>query len=393
MLSVQNVSLAFGKTFLFKEVNIDFSPGNCYGLIGANGAGKSTFLKMISGEIEASAGEITTGPGERIAMLRQDQFAFDEFSVINTIMMGHKKLFDVMNERDAIYAKPDFSDEDGIRAAELEGLLSEMDGYEAESKAAILLAGLGIPQELHEKKMKELEGSEKVRVLLAQALFDNPDILLLDEPTNQLDLASITWLENFLYSFKNTVIVVSHDRHFLNKVCTHIADIDYQKIQVYSGNYDFWYQASQLNIQQKKEANKKKEDKMKELQTFIARFSANASKAKQATSRKKLLDKLTLDDIPASSRKYPYVHFTPFRECGDMILQVENLSKTIDGEKVLNNFSLSVHNGDKIAFVGGNGVAKTALFDILSGVSEPDSGKLKWGTTIKHSYFPKENTR
>ncbi len=393
MLTVQNVSLSFGKEQLFKEVNIDFSPGNCYGLIGANGAGKSTFLKLIAGDIETSTGEISIGKNERIAVLRQDQFAFDEYTVLDTVIMGHKKLFNVITERDAIYAKPDFNDEDGLRAAELEGLVAELDGYEAESKAGTILNGLGIGQDYLEKNMKDLEGSEKVRVLLAQALFDTPDILLLDEPTNQLDLSSITWLENFLYNFKNTVIVVSHDRHFLNKVCTHIADIDYKQIKVYTGNYDFWFHSSQLALQQTKQANKKKEDKIKELQTFISRFSANASKAKQATSRKKLLDKLTLEDMPVSSRKYPYINFTPFRECGDMILNIENLSKTIDGVQVLKDFNLSVHEGDKIALVGANGVAKTALFQIITEEFAPDAGTFRWGTTIKNAYFPKENTK
>ncbi|HCL56746.1 MAG TPA: ABC transporter ATP-binding protein [Spirochaetia bacterium] len=393
MLSVKNLSLAFGKSILFKEVNINFSPGNCYGLIGANGAGKSTFLKILSGDVEKTTGEISVGPNERMAVLRQDQFAYDEYSVLETVIMGHKKLYDIQKEKDEIYSKPDFSDEDGLRAAELEAVFGEMGGYESESKAAILLNGLGIKNNLHEKKMKELEGSEKVRVLLAQTLFDNPDILLLDEPTNQLDLASIMWLENFLLNFNNTVIVVSHDRHFLNKVCTHIADIDYQKISVYPGNYDFWYQASQLAVKQKREANRKSSEKIDELKTFIARFSANASKAKQATSRKKLLDKLTLEDIPASSRKYPYVHFTPFRECGDMILTIENLSKKIEGTEVIKNFNLSVYNGDKIAFVGSNSLAKTILFQMITGEIAPDSGTYKWGTTIRYSYFAKENQK
>lgn len=392
MLSASNLSLTYGKRVLFKEVNIHFSPGNCYGLIGANGSGKSTFLKILAGMIEPSTGSVSKGPKERMAFLKQDHHAFDDFTVMETVIMGHEKLYQIMKEKDEIYLKPDFSDEDGIKAAELESEFAEMGGYEAESKAAVLLDGLGIGTDLHSKKMRDIEESQKVRVLLAQALFDNPDILLLDEPTNGLDLRSITWLEDFLSRFENTVIVVSHDRHFLDKVCTHIADIDFNKIQIYVGNYSFWYEASQLALKQKREENRKKEDKAEELKSFIQRFSANASKAKQATSRKKLLDKLTLEDIPASSRKFPYVVFKPERACGNMILTVENLSKTLDGEVLFKDFSLNVKNGDKIAFVGPMGLAKTTFFQILAGEVKPDAGKFRFGETVTLSYFPKENS-
>ncbi len=392
MISASNVTLSYGKRVLFKDVNIKFTPGNCYGLIGANGAGKSTFLKILAGEVEADKGEISVGSGERIAVLRQDQFAFDEETVFNTVMMGHERLYKVMAEREAIYSKGEFTEEDGIRSAELEADFAEMNGYEAESEAAVLLNGLGIPEELRHKKMKELEPGEKVRVLLAQALFGNPDVLLLDEPTNNLDLKSITWLEDFLSRFQNTVIVVSHDRHFLNQVCTHVADIDFGMIKVYVGNYDFWYQASQLTLRQKQEENRKSTEKANELKEFIQRFSSNASKAKQATSRKKLLEKLTLEEMPVSSRKYPYVVFKPERACGDIILEIQGLSKTVDGVQVLNNLDLIVRKGDKIAFVGGNSQAKTTLFQILAGELEPDAGTFRWGVTITHSYFPKENS-
>ncbi|GFO56008.1 ABC transporter ATP-binding protein [Geomonas sp. Red276] len=390
MISASNVTLAYGKRVLFKDVNIKFLPGNCYGLIGANGAGKSTFLKILAGEIDADKGEISAGKG-RIAVLKQDQFAYDEHTVLNTVIMGHKRLYEVMSEREAIYSKPEFTEEDGIRSAELEAEFSEMNGYEAESEAAVLLNGLGIPEELRGKLMKELEGGEKVRVLLAQALFGNPDVLLLDEPTNHLDLKSIAWLEEFLFRFQNTVIVVSHDRHFLNQVCTHIADIDFGRIQVYVGNYDFWYQASQLQLKQRQDENRKVTDKANELKEFIQRFSSNASKAKQATSRKKLLEKLTLEDMPTSSRKYPYVVFKPERPCGDIILEVKGLSKTVDGVQMFKNLDLMVRKGDKIAFVGSNSLAKSTFFDILAGKLEPDEGSFRWGVTITHSYFPKEN--
>jgi len=391
MISASNVTLAYGKRVLFKDVNIKFIPGNCYGLIGANGAGKSTFLKILSGEIEADKGEITAGKG-RIAVLKQDQFAYDEETVFNTVIMGHQKLYKVMSEREAIYAKPEFSEEDGIRSAELEADFAEMNGYEVESEAAVLLNGLGIPEEMRGKQMKELEGGDKVRVLLAQALFGNPDVLLLDEPTNHLDLQSISWLEEFLYRFQNTVVVVSHDRHFLNQVCTHIADIDFSRIQVYVGNYDFWYQASQLHLKQRQDDNRKTTDKANDLKEFIQRFSSNASKAKQATSRKKLLEKLTIEDMPISSRKYPYVVFKPERACGDIILEVKGLSKSIDGVQIFKDFDLMVRKGDKIAFVGSNTLAKTTLFQILEGELEPDEGTFRWGLTITHAYFPKENS-
>ena len=391
MISTTNVTLSYGKRVLFKEVTMKFNPGNCYGLIGANGAGKSTFLKILSGEIEPDKGEIFVGNRERIAVLRQDQFAFDEETVFNTVIMGHEKLYRIMAEREQIYSKGDFSEEDGIRSAELEAEFAEMNGYEAESEAAVLLNGLGIPEELRSKTMKELEAGEKVRVLLAQALFGNPDVLLLDEPTNHLDLKSIAWLEDFLYRFPNTVIVVSHDRHFLNQVCTHIADIDFGHIQVYVGNYDFWYQASQLNLKQKQDENRKVTDRANELKEFIQRFSSNASKAKQATSRKKLLEKLTIEDMPMSSRKYPYVVFKPERACGNIILEITGLSKSIDGVPVLNDLTLTVGKGDKIAFVGGNSLAKTTLFQILAGELEPDSGSFRWGITITPTYFPKDH--
>lgn len=392
MIAASNVTLSYGKRILFKDVNIKFTPGNCYGLIGANGAGKSTFLKILAGEIDADKGEITVGARERIAVLRQDQFAFDEETVFNTVIMGHRKLYDVMIEREAIYSKADFSEADGVRSAELEGEFAEMNGYEAESEAAVLLNGLGIPEELRSKKMKELEGGDKVRVLLAQALFGSPDVLLLDEPTNNLDLKSISWLEDFLFRFPNTVIVVSHDRHFLNQVCTHTADIDFGRIQTYVGNYDFWYHASQLNLKQRQNENRKISEKAEELKAFIQRFSSNASKARQATSRKKLLDKLTLEDMPISSRKYPHVVFKPERQCGDIILEIKGLSKEIDGACVLNNLDLIVRKGDKIAFVGGNTLARTTLFQILAGEMEPDSGSFRWGVTITSAYFPKENS-
>lgn len=392
MITASNISLSYGKRVIFKDVNIKFTPGNCYGLIGANGAGKSTFLKILAGDSEPDKGEVTIGARERIAVLRQDQFAFDEETVFNTVIMGHRKLYDVMVEREAIYAKPDFSEADGTRSSELEAEFAEMNGYEAESEAAVLLNGLGIPEELRHKKMKELEGGDKVRVLLAQALFGSPDILLLDEPTNNLDLKSISWLEEFLFRFPNTVIVVSHDRHFLNQVCTHTADIDFGRIQIYVGNYDFWYQASQLNLKQRQNENRKVSEKAEELKAFIQRFSSNASKAKQATSRKKLLDKLTLEDMPVSSRKYPHVMFRPERPCGDIILEIQGLSKEVEGIKVLDNFDLIVRKNDKIAFVGGNSLARTTLFQILAGELEPDSGSFRWGVTITTAYFPKENS-
>jgi ATPase subunit of ABC transporter with duplicated ATPase domains len=391
MITASNVALSYGKRIIFQDVNIKFSPGNCYGLIGANGAGKSTFLKILAGQLEPDRGEISKGPKERIAVLSQDQFAFDEHSIITTVLMGHKKLFKIMAERDAIYAKSDFTEEDGIRSADLEAKFGEMNGYEAEAEIAVLLNGLGIPEEIRDKKMKELDGSDKVRVLLAQALFGNPDILLLDEPTNQLDLPTISWLEDFLSRFQNTVIIVSHDRHFLNQVCTHMADIDFGKITVYVGNYDFWYEASQLHFHQKETESKKAKAKAEELKEFIRRFSSNASKAKQATSRKKLLEKLTIEEMPCSSRKYPYISFKPERPCGDIILEIKGLSKTIDGVPMFNDLSLTVNKGDKIAFVGTNSLAKTTLFQILAGELQPDKGTFRWGVTMKHSYFPKEN--
>ena len=392
MISASNVTLSYGKRVLFKDVNIKFTPGNCYGLIGANGAGKSTFLKILAGEIQANKGEISVGARERIAVLKQDQYAFDEETVVNTVIMGHKRLSDIMHAREAIFSKVDFDEADGIRSAELEAEFAEMNGYDAEAEAAVLLNGIGIVEELRGKKMRELDAGDKVRVLLAQALFGNPDVLLLDEPTNNLDFKTIAWLEDFLSRFANTVIVVSHDRHFLNQVCTHTADIDFGRIQVYVGNYDFWYQASQLNLQQKENENRKVADKAAELKDFIRRFSSNASKAKQATSRKKLLEKLTIEDMPVSTRKYPHVMFKPDRPCGDIILEIEGLSKAVDGVQVLDNLSLVVRKGDKIAFVGSNTQARTLLFQILAGELEPDSGSFRWGITMTNTYFPKENS-
>ncbi len=392
MITVSNVSLRFADRKLFDDVNIKFTPGNCYGLIGANGAGKSTLIKILSGEIEPSTGDVIITPGERLAVLKQNQFEYEEFEVLQTVIMGHTRLYEVMKEKDAIYMKEDFTEEDGMKAAELEGEFAELNGWEAESEAAILLKGLGITEALHDKKMGELQAGEKVKVLLAQALFGQPDILLLDEPTNNLDLKAVQWLENFLINFENTVIVVSHDRHFLNQVCTHMADLDFGKVQLYVGNYDFWYESSQLAQRLMGDANKKKEEKIKELQNFIARFSSNASKAKQATSRKKLLDKITLDDIRPSSRRYPFVGFTPEREVGNDLLTVDGLSKTIDGEKVLDHVRFTVNKGDKIAFVGKNDVAITTLFKILMGEMEPDSGSFKWGVTTSQAFFPKDNS-
>lgn len=392
MLSVNNVSLAYGKRALFKDVNIKFKPGNCYGLIGANGSGKSTFLKILSSEIEPNEGVVLTDPGERIAILRQDHFAFDEYTAIEAVIMGFHELSQVLQERDKIYSKEDFTDEDGIRASELEERLEEMNGYEAESEAAILLSGLGIKEELHSKKMHELEGGEKVKVLLAQAIFGNPDILLLDEPTNHLDIESISWLENFLLNFKNTLIVVSHDRYFLNSVCTYMADIDYSKIQVYAGNYSFWQEASELAMKQSRDQNKKTETKRKELQQFVDRFSSNASKAKQATSRKKLLEKLNVEDIKVSSRRYPYIDFKPEREGGGSILEIDNLCKSVDGQDLLKDFSLSVNKKDKIIFLSYSHLVQTTLFRILTSELEGDSGSFTWGQTIKVSYLPNENS-
>lgn len=393
MILVQGLALRFGKRVLFEDVNLKFTEGNCYGLIGANGAGKSTFLKILSGEVDASAGDIIIDKGQRLAMLRQDHYAFDEFEVLKTVIMGHKRLYDIMVEKDILYAKPDFNDEDGMRASELEGEFAELNGWEAETEAARLLAGLGIAPELHEKKMAELSGKEKVRVLLAQALFGTPDILLLDEPTNNLDYESVKWLEDFLASFPNIVLVVSHDRHFLNQICTHMTDFDFGTVRIFFGNYDFWQESSQMALQMAKDANKKKEDKIKELQTFIQRFSANASKSKQATSRKKLLDKIELDDIRPSTRRYPYINFKPDREAGDEILTVENLSKTIDGEVLFKDLTFTLEKGDKVALIGGNGQAQTALMQILSGELEPDSGEFKWGVTTSQAYFPKDNNK
>ncbi len=393
MISANNITLRVGKKALFEDVNIKFTEGNCYGLIGANGAGKSTFLKILSGQLEPTKGEIVITPGQRLSFLQQDHFKYDAFPVQDTVIMGNQRLYDIMKEKDAIYAKEDFTEEDGIRASDLEAEFAELNGWEAESDASTLLNGLGITTELHMKQMRDLNGSEKVKVLLAQALFGNPDILLLDEPTNHLDLDAIAWLEEFLINFQNTVIVVSHDRYFLNKVCTHTADIDYGKIQLYAGNYDFWYESSQLLIKQMKEANKRKEEKIKELQEFIQRFSANASKSKQATSRKKALEKIQLDEIKPSSRKYPYIDFRPDREIGNEVLSVENLCKTIDGVPVLDNISFIVNHGDKIAFVGGDELAKTTLFQILAGELEPDSGSYKWGVTTSQAYFPKDHTK
>ncbi|MDE6975269.1 MAG: ATP-binding cassette domain-containing protein [Lachnospiraceae bacterium] len=392
MISANNVTYRVGKKALFEDVNIKFTEGNCYGLIGANGAGKSTFLKILSGQLETTKGDIVITPGQRLSVLEQDHFKYDAYPVMDTVIMGNERLYQIMKEKDAIYAKEDFTDEDGIRASELEGEFAEMDGWEAESNAAMLLNGLGIDTALHYSEMKDLSGNEKVKVLLAKALFGNPDIMLLDEPTNHLDLDAIAWLEEFLINFENTVIVVSHDRYFLNKVCTHTADIDYGKIQLYAGNYDFWYESSQLLIRQMKEANKKKEEKIKELQEFISRFSANASKSKQATSRKRALEKIELDEIKPSSRKYPYIDFRPEREIGNEVLTVEGISKTINGEKVLDNVSFILGHNDKTAFVGSNEFAKTTLFQILMGEMEPDEGTYKWGVTTSQAYFPKDST-
>jgi len=392
MIQASNVTLRLGKKALFEDVNIKFTEGNCYGLIGANGAGKSTFLKILTGEIEPSKGEIIITPGQRLSFLKQDHFQYDEYIVLDTVIMGNERLYAIMKEKEAIYAKEDFTEEDGMKASELEAEFATMNGWEAEADAATLLNGLGIPTDMHDKKMSELPASDKVKILLAQALFGNPDILLLDEPTNHLDLDAIRWLEEFLINFDNTVIVVSHDRYFLNKVCTHTADIDYAKIQLYAGNYDFWYESSQLMIKQMKEANKKKEEKIKELQEFIQRFSANASKSKQATSRKRALEKIELDDIKPSSRKYPYIDFRPGREIGNEVLTVEHLSKTIDGVKVLDDISFILNREDKVAFVGSNTIASTTLFRILAGEMEPDEGSYKWGVTTSFSYFPKDNT-
>ena len=392
MISANNITLRVGKKALFEDVNIKFTEGNCYGLIGANGAGKSTFLKILSGQLEPTKGDVVITPGQRLSFLQQDHFKYDAYTVLDTVIMGNARLYEIMKEKEAIYAKEDFTDADGIRASELEGEFAEMNGWEAESDAATLLNGLGIETELHYSQMADLTGSQKVKVLLAQALFGNPDILLLDEPTNHLDLPAIEWLEEFLINFDNTVIVVSHDRYFLNKVCTHTADIDYGKIQLYAGNYDFWFESSQLLIKQMKEANKKKEEKIKELQEFISRFSANASKSKQATSRKRALEKIQLDDMRPSSRKYPYIDFRPNREIGNEVLMVENLSKTIDGVKVLDNISFTLGHDDKVAFVGANEQAITTFFRILMGEIEPDEGNYKWGVTTSQTYFPKDNT-
>ena len=393
MIQASNITLRLGKKALFEDVNIKFTEGNCYGLIGANGAGKSTFLKILSGQLEPTNGDVIITPGQRLSVLEQDHFKYDAYTVLDTVIMGNQRLYDIMKEKEAIYMKEDFTDEDGIKASELEAEFADMDGWNAESDAATLLNGLGIETDLHYMTMSELNGAQKVKVLLAKALFGNPDILLLDEPTNHLDLDAIAWLEEFLINFENTVIVVSHDRYFLNKVCTHIADIDYGKIQLYAGNYDFWYESSQLLIKQMKETNKKKEEKIKELQEFISRFSANASKSKQATSRKRALEKIQLDEIRPSSRKYPYIDFRPQREIGNEVLSVENLSKTIDGEVILDNISFNVGREDKIALVGPNEQAKTVLFSILAGEMEPDSGSYKWGVTTSQSYFPKDNTK
>ena len=392
MIQACNVTYRVGKKALFEDVNIKFTEGNCYGLIGANGAGKSTFLKILSGALETTNGEIVITPGQRLSVLEQDHFKYDSYPVMDVVIMGNARLYEIMKEKEAIYAKEDFTDEDGIRASELEGEFAEMDGWDAETNAAMLLNGLGIESDLHYSMMSDLNGSQKVKVLLAKALFGNPDILLLDEPTNHLDLDAIAWLEEFLIDFENTVIVVSHDRYFLNKVCTHTADIDYGKIQLYAGNYDFWYESSQLLIKQMKEANKKKEEKIKELQEFISRFSANASKSKQATSRKRALEKIELDDIKPSSRKYPYIDFRPDREIGNEVLTVENLTKTVNGEKVLDHISFILGHDDKVAFVGGNELAKTTLFKILMGELEPDEGSFKWGVTTSQAYFPKDST-
>lgn len=392
MITTNNLSLQFGKRVLYKDVNLKFTPGNCYGIIGANGAGKSTFLRLLSGELEPTGGMVEVTPGERLAVLKQDHYAFDQYQVLRTVMMGYPRLVEVMDEKDALYAKPDFSEEDGMKASELEAEFAEMNGWDAESDAARLLNGLGITEDKHELMMSELTAKEKVRVLLAQALFGNPDILLLDEPTNHLDVASINWLEDFLADFPNTVIVVSHDRHFLNQVCTYICDVDYGEIKLYAGNYDFWYQSSQLALQLQKEQNKKAEEKIKELQTFIARFAANAAKSKQATSRKKLLEKIKVEDIKPSSRRYPYIAFTPDREAGDQLLTVDGISKMVDGEQVLKNVSFTLRKGDKVAFVGPNTLGKTMLFKILMGEEEPDEGSFKWGVTTTQAYLPSDNS-
>lgn len=393
MITVSNVSLGYGDRKLFEDVNIKFTPGNCYGLIGANGAGKSTFLKILSGEVEAQTGDVIITPGERLAILKQDHYEYEAFTVLQTVIMGHTRLYQVMQDKDAIYMKDPFTDEDGMRAAELEGEFAELNGWEAESEAAILLNGLGIAVDLHARLMADLSGSEKVKVLLAQALFGKPDLLLLDEPTNHLDLQAVQWLEEFLINFENTVIVVSHDRYFLNKVCTHMADLDFGRMQLYVGNYDFWYESSQLAQRMASDSNKKKEEKIKDLQTFVARFSANASKSKQATSRKKLLEKITLDDIRPSTRKYPFVNFGIEREIGNDLLRVDGLTKIIDGEKVLDSVSFVMNKDDKIAFVGKNEMANTALFRILVGEMEADSGTYKWGVTTSQAYFPKDSSR
>lgn len=392
MISTSSVTLRLGKKALFEDVSIKFTPGNCYGIIGANGAGKSTFLKILSGQIEPTNGDVIITKGDRISFLQQDHFKYDLYPVLDTVIMGNLRLYEIMKEKEKIYAKEDFTEEDGLKASELEEEFASLDGWNAETDAASLLNGLGIDTELHYKLMNELTGPDKVKVLLAQALFGNPDILLLDEPTNHLDLAAIDWLEEFIINFENTIIVVSHDRYFLNKVCTYIADIDYSKIQLYAGNYDFWYESSQLIVRQMKEANRKKEEKIKELQDFIQRFSANASKSKQATSRKRALEKIELDEIRPSSRRYPYIDFKPNREIGNDVLEVTNLSKTIDGVKVIDNVSFIINNNDKVAFVGSDEIAKTAIFKILSGEMEPDEGEIKWGVTTSRSYFPKDSS-
>ncbi len=393
MITVNDVSLQFPDRKLFEEVNIKFTPGNCYGLIGANGAGKSTFLKILSGEIQPTTGVVSMGPNERLATLKQNHFDYEDYTVLETVIMGHKRLYEVMKEKDAIYMKEDFSDEDGIRAAELEGEFAELDGWEAEPEAAVLLQGLNIPEELHDQKMSELTAGQKVKVLLAQSLFGKPDVLLLDEPTNGLDTRSINWLEEFLINFENTVIVVSHDRHFLNKVCTHMADLDFSKIKLYVGNYDFWLESSQLATKLQTQSNAKKEEQIKELQDFIARFSANASKSKQATSRKKMLDKITLDDIQPSSRRYPFVGFTPEREIGNDLLQVENVSVTIDGKKILDNISFNLTKDDKVAFIADSDITTTTLFKVIMGEITPDTGSVRWGVTTSQAYLPKDNSK
>ena len=393
LITVSDVSLQFPDRKLFDDVNIKFTPGNCYGLIGANGAGKSTFLKILAGDIQPSTGSVTLGPNERMAVLKQNHFDFEEYTVLETVIMGHERLYQVMQEKDAIYMKEDFSDEDGIRAAELEGEFAELDGWEAEPEAAVLLQGLNIPEELHQQKMSELTAGQKIKVLLAQSLFGKPDVLLLDEPTNGLDIQSINWLEEFLINFDNTVIVVSHDRHFLNKVCTHMADLDFGKIKLYVGNYDFWLESSQLAAKLQSQQNAKKEEQIKELQEFIARFSANASKSKQATSRKKMLDKITLDDIQPSSRRYPFVQFKPEREIGNDLLQVDNVSVTIDGKKILDNISFTLNRDDKVAFIAENDLVTTTLFKVIMGDLEPDTGTVRWGVTTSQAYLPKDTTK